>query len=180
MLPRHGGRPDCLVLIIVMGVIAAANLHREGVRTHLSGQVENNGSQKGPICDCNMTKTPTKALLAVPFFFTDKCLSQLFLWDLRLLKFIFHTLECASTCMKCIFIFSIQNIYFKCQSKHRCQHNQRYIAQFKKKTKNKSWKSWFQSIRRDVSVYSVEVDVPQRHGNYVSMHLKQNILIQCK
>lgn len=33
-----GGRPDCLVLIIVMGVMAAApNLHREGVRTHLSG-----------------------------------------------------------------------------------------------------------------------------------------------
>lgn len=68
-------------------------------------------------------------------FFMDKCLSQLFLWDLRLLKFIFHALEHASTCMKCIFIFSVQNIYFKCQSKHRCQHNQQYIAQFKKKKK---------------------------------------------
>lgn len=33
-----GGGPDCLVLIMVMGVIAAvANLHREGVRTCLSG-----------------------------------------------------------------------------------------------------------------------------------------------
>ena len=33
-----GGGPDCLVLIMVMGVMAAAaNLHREGVRTHLSG-----------------------------------------------------------------------------------------------------------------------------------------------
>lgn len=33
-----GGGPDCLVLIIVIGVMAAAaNLHREGVKTHLSG-----------------------------------------------------------------------------------------------------------------------------------------------
>lgn len=33
-----GGRPDCLVLIIVIGVMAAAvNLHRGGVRTPLSG-----------------------------------------------------------------------------------------------------------------------------------------------
>lgn len=33
-----GGRPDCLVLIIVMGVMAAAaNLHREGVKAYLSG-----------------------------------------------------------------------------------------------------------------------------------------------
>lgn len=118
-----------------MGVIAAANLHREGVRTHLSAQVENNVSQKGPICDCSMTKTPTKTLLAASCLFLWTNVFPIFLWDLRLLKFIFHTLERASTCMKSIFIFSIQNIYFKCQSKHRCQHNQQYIAQLKKKKK---------------------------------------------
>lgn len=57
LLLRHASRADCLVLIIVMRVIAAANLRRRrGSGPTYQAQVESNGPQNGPSVGCRTTK----------------------------------------------------------------------------------------------------------------------------